>query len=191
MGKSASGKDHIYAQIAENPELHLKKIVLYTTRPARDGEENGKQYYFVDDARRKELQESGCVVESRSYETVHGIWTYFTVDDGQIELEKQDYIAIGTLESFLQMKAYFGSKAVCPLYIEVEDGERLARALKREREQENPHYEEMCRRFLADQADFSEENIRQAGIGKRFPNNDDLGQCVREITDYIKMMQKS
>lgn len=48
---------------------------------------------------------------------------------------------------------------MCLIYIEVEDGERLARALHREGKQEEPRYEEMCRRFLADQVDFSEEKI--------------------------------
>ena len=31
MGKSASGKDHIYARLAAHEELGLKKLVLYTT----------------------------------------------------------------------------------------------------------------------------------------------------------------
>mgnify|MGYP000276072254 CR=1 FL=1 len=65
----------------------------------------------------------------------------------------------GTLESFKKMRKYYGEDAVCPVYVQVEDGERLSRALNREREQENPRYEEMCRRFIADQSDFSEENI--------------------------------
>ena len=54
MGKSASGKDKIYSRLAGNKELNLKKLILYTTRPVRDGEENGKQYYFTDE---KKLQE--------------------------------------------------------------------------------------------------------------------------------------
>ena len=67
-----------------------------------------------------------------------------------------------------KMRKYYGEDAVCPVYVQVEDGERLSRALNREREQENPRYEEMCRRFIADQSDFSEENILNAGIEKRF-----------------------
>ena len=65
-------------------------------------------------------------------------WTYFTADDGQVDLNRADYLGIGTLESFIKMCKYYGSDAVCPIYIQVEDGERLSRALKREREQENP-----------------------------------------------------
>ena len=70
------------------------------------------------------------------------------------------------------------------MLIELDDGERLMRALDRERRQENPKYEEMCRRFLADSEDFSEEKIKEAGITKRFLN-DDLERCIREITAYI------
>ena len=175
MGKSASGKDHIYARLAAHEELGLKKLVLYTTRPIRAEEEDGKQYYFVDDKKLKEFQEKGCVIEARAYHTVHGIWTYFTADD----------LGIGTLESYVKMREYYGEEALCPIYIEVEDGERLARALNRERSQKTPRYEEMCRRFLADQEDFSEEKIAAAGIKKRFQNID-LEKCVEEIAQYIK-----
>ena len=64
---------------------------------------------------------------------------------------------IGTLESYEKLKTYFGNEKVVPLYIEVEDGERLTRALAREKTQKEPKYAEMCRRFLADSKDFSEE----------------------------------
>ena len=74
---------------------------------------------------------------------------------------------------------------VIPIYIEVDDGIRLERALKREKEQENPKYEELCRRFLADSQDFSEEKIEESGIEKRFQNIN-LDDCVKEIIEYIK-----
>ena len=188
MGKSASGKDRIYSVLAGDRELNFRKLILYTTRPIRAGEENGVQYYFTDENKRKEFQEKGLLIESRSYDTVHGVWSYFTADDGQVDLADSDYLGIGTLESFKKMRKYYGDEAVCPVYIQVEDGERLSRALKREREQANPKYEEMCRRFIADQSDFSEENILDAGIWKRFQNTD-LDECVKEIVNYIKSMQ--
>ena len=188
MGKSASGKDNIYLRLAAHKELNLKTLVLYTTRPIRAGEQDGKNYYFADDAKLEEFRKNGNLIEARAYHTVHGIWTYFTADDGQVDLKESDYLGIGTLESFTKMRNYYGEDAVCPVYIQVEDGERLARALKREREQTNPKYEEMCRRFLADQSDFSEENILAAGIRKRFQNVD-LEACVKEIVNYIKSVQ--
>lgn len=75
---------------------------------------------------------------------------------------------IGTLESYRAMKEYFGAESLVPLYIEVEDGLRLTRALEREKRQSQPRYDELCRRFLADSKDFSEENLRAAGIEKDF-----------------------
>ena len=87
MGKSASGKDKIYGRLAESSELHLKTLVLYTTRPIRSGEEQGKQYFFVDNRKLDELEKAGKVIERRDYHTVHGIWTYFTADDGQLDLD--------------------------------------------------------------------------------------------------------
>ena len=184
MGKSASGKDRIYSVLAGDRELNFRKLILYTTRPIRAGEENGVQYYFTDENKRKEFQEKGLLIESRSYDTVHGVWSYFTADDGQINLDKGNSLGIGTLESYHKMKEYFGEDCVVPLYIQVEDGERLERAIKREREQTNPRYAELCRRFLADQEDFSEDKIRDAGIDRRF-ENDDLDNCVRNIINYV------
>ena len=185
MRKSTSGKDKIYSMLLADRELNLRKMVLYTTRPVRKGEENGKQYYFTDDKKLEEFRESGKLIESRSYHTVHGIWTYFTADDGQVKLNEADYLAIGTLESYRKLKEYYGAENVLPIYIQVEDGERLRRALVREQKQEEPKYAEMCRRFLADQEDFSEKNIADAEIGIRFENTD-LDICVKNISDYIK-----
>ena len=187
MGKSAAGKDKIYSLLADNHELSLNKLVLYTTRPIRAGEQNGVQYYFTDERKLKEFEEEGKLIESRAYHTVHGIWTYFTADDGQVDLLKGNYLGIGTLESYQKLREYYGTEYVIPLYVQVEDGERLQRALCRERAQENPKYEEMCRRFLADQEDFSEENICKAGIKLRF-TNDNLELCVENIINYINSL---
>ena len=80
--------------------------------------------------------------------------TYFTADDGQVNLADSDYLGIGTLESFKKMRKYYGEDAVCPVYVQVEDGERLSRALNREREQEIQDMRKCVRRFIADQSDF-------------------------------------
>lgn len=191
MGKSASGKDHIYEYLLSREELKLKRLVLYTTRPIRAGEENGREYYFTDGAYFKKLAEAGKVIESRSYDTVHGIWIYYTADDGQIQLEEYDYLGIGTLESYEKLKDYYGADRICPLYIETEDGIRLTRALARERQQNSPRYAEMCRRFLADEKDFSEEKIMGSGIRQRFQNNDTLQECLDLVADWIKKIQNS
>lgn len=185
LGKSCSGKDTIFNRLCVNKELKLETVVGYTTRPMRASEEDGKEYFFVDQDKLADLKNQGKVIECRDYNTVHGIWSYFTVDDGQIDLEGGNYIYIGTLESYNDMVNYYGEDVVVPIYIFVENGERLERAVKRERQQSEPKYAELCRRFLADEEDFSEENIEKAKINKRFENVE-LENCIDEIVDYIK-----
>ena len=184
MGKSATGKDTIYKSLLQNSELGLKKIVSYTTRPIREGEEEGVEYHFTDVQTLKLLEEQGKVIECRSYDTIYGIWYYFMVKDSQIDLTQNDYLIIGTLESYLKIRDYFGKEKVVPIYIELEDGERLTRALIREKTQREPKYEELCRRFLADCQDFSYEKLEKAGIGKYYAN-DDLESCIDEIKEQI------
>lgn len=186
MGKSSTGKDTIYKKILEREELSLRTVVPYTTRPIRAGERDGVEYHFTDEAGFQALKQAGKVVEDRAYETCHGMWRYFTVDDGSIRLREADYIVIGTLEAYAKLRGYFGEQNVLPVLVELDDGERLTRALCREKKQEHPKYEEMCRRFLADSEDFSEEKIAEAGITRRF-YNDDLERCLEEIVAYIRM----
>lgn len=184
MGKSSSGKDTVYKKLKEQYK-EFRLIVPYTTRPIREGEKDGVEYYFVDPEQFRAMKEDGKVIESRSYNTKCGIWTYFTADDGQIDLNAADYLLIGTLVSYQALREYFGEEAIVPVYLEVEDGLRLARALERERRQEKPKYAEMCRRFLADEEDFSEENLIKSGITERF-GNEDFTECLNKIQRYIE-----
>ena len=182
MGKSASGKDTIYRKLLEEEKLGLNRIVPYTTRPIRAGEAEGKEYHFTDEEGFKALNESGKVVETRVYNTAHGPWRYFTVDEG-ID-EKKDYLIIGTLEQYAALRDYYGADRVEPIYIELDDGDRLQRALNREKKQAVPKYAEMCRRFLADAEDFSEENLRKEKITNRFINVN-FDECVGKISVFI------
>ena len=185
MGKSASGKDTIYKLLKEDKSLNLKQLVPYTTRPMRAGEVEGEAYHFVTEAGFKELLQKGRVIEHRSYNTVHGLWRYFTVADEQIDLSKNSYLLIATLEAYVSVLSYFGADKVVPVLVTLDDGVRLERALSRERQQDNPKYEEMCRRFLADSEDYSEEKIQMAGI-TRFFENKEAEEVAAEIAAYIK-----
>lgn len=191
MGKSASGKDTIFKRLVQDETLALKTVASYTTRPMREGEQEGVEYHFVTGERLSELKTAGKVIECRDYHTVHGIWSYFTVDDGQIDFSKeQDCIIIGTLESYEQMRIFYGKDHVIPIYVYVEDGERLTRALTREKKQEHPKYAELCRRFLTDSEDFSEEKLRKCEIDHVYENTD-IEQCLKEIRkDILKFRNR-
>lgn len=184
LGKSSTGKDTIYKEVLNRTQLGLNSVVMYTTRPIRDGETPDKTYHFVDEAKYLELNDKGMIIEARAYNTMHGLWRYFTVNDTELDLDNKNYLIIGVLQSFLSTRDYFGKDNVIPIYIEVDDGIRLQRALDREKRPENRKYTELCRRFLADTDDFAEEKLLAAGIDKRFVN-DDLNRCIEQICDYI------
>ena len=185
IGKSSTGKDSIYKRLLERDDISLNRIASYTTRPIRSKEIPGKEYNFVSIEEKDRLLASGKVIEIRKYDTILGEWFYFTVDDGKVALDKADYLIIGTVESFVKIRDYYGDR-VCPIYIEVDDGVRLERALKRERKQEQPKYEEMCRRFLADQKDFSPENLAKAGVINIFNNDESIEETCDKIVAFIK-----
>jgi len=185
MGKSSSGKDKIFKRIISDEQLNLKTVVMYTTRPMRHGESDGVEYHFVSDNIADKMEAEGSIIELRSYQTVHGVWKYFTLDDGQIDINNGKYLVIGTLEAYEKFCIYYGKEHLMPIYIDVDDGIRLTRALEREKKQEHPKYAEMCRRFLADCNDFSEENISKLGINKRYYNNELLDDCIEQIKKDI------
>lgn len=196
LGKSSVGKDKLFQTLIADGSLGLVRIIPYTTRPIRSGEQEGREYHFVTEERYQELHKAGLIAEERSYHTVCGLWRYFTVLRGEVDLDRHSYLLIGTLESFVTLRAYcdlhYGQGRVIPLYIEVEDGDRLTRALNREKKQSRPNYAEMCRRFLADTADFAPEKLKEAGIdaGDTFENPaGQLEQCADALRKRIRMCQ--
>ena len=188
IGKSASGKDSIYRALLEDRNLHLTEVVSYTTRPIREHEQDGREYFFTSEEKFESMKQENRVIEYRMYPSFYGPWYYYTCDDGQIDLAARSVLIIGTLESYRSFCSYYGKEQVIPLYIHVEDGLRLQRALEREKGQEHPKYAEMCRRFLADTEDFSEEKLAEAGITEIYENTD-FETCLQKIKETILMAE--
>ena len=160
-------------------------MIPYTTRPIREGETDGGAYYFVSEDKMRRMEKENRIVESRCYQTVHGPWYYFTAEDGQIDWDKGDFVLISTLEGFEKISRFYGADKVVPLYIEVDDMTRIERSLKREKEQKNPCVSEVCSRFLADEKDFSKENLKRLNITDKIVN-DSVENALREIVLRIK-----
>lgn len=188
MGKSSSGKDTVYQRLLAEKELQLDRLVTGTTRPIREGERDGEEYYFYTDEQFQKLRADGKIIECRSYDTIHGIWNYFTVAYEKLDVAHHDYLTINTLEAYVKLRDHFGKDRLVPVYLEVDDGLRLQRALDRERVQQKPRYKELCRRFLADEEDFSPENLSRANIQPIFENVV-LDDTVAKVAAYIKSIQ--
>ena len=67
-GPSGVGKDAILERVLKIVP-NLVKSISYTTRPKRPGEEDGKNYFFVDEKKFKEMVENGEFLE---WAVVHG-----------------------------------------------------------------------------------------------------------------------
>lgn len=181
MGKSATGKDTVLQSLLKKKELQLNRIIQYTTRPIKDGELDGREYYFVNKEKMHELEASGHILECRKYDTIYGDWYYFTTDE-TLDPDK-NYVLIGTLPVLDSLRSRFNN--VRAVYLYLDDGERLQRALDRENASENPRYAEMCRRFLNDEKDFSQEEIGKSKIDL-FVENMKLDATIDKISTFIK-----
>ena len=189
MGKSTTGKDTVYKNLLEKHILDLKKVVLYTTRPMRDKEENGVQYYFCDEEGYQKFLNDRKIIEGRTYDTCYGPWRYFTVDDGTFDPAGKNVIAAaGTIPAYIRLRDHFGADNIVAVMIETDDGIRLERAMRREKKQAAPRYKEMCRRFITDSEDFDEEKLSAAGITNIFMNNNDLAECVDKVKEFIRQL---
>ena len=181
IGPSCSGKDSIF-KIIKDDYSELIPITLYTTRPIRNGESNGKEYYFITSEDMNEMVKNNQIIERRDYNTEYGIWSYAT-SKKDIDLLNNSYITVNTLVGYNQFRKCYGDNVI-PLFIHVDDEIRLERAMMCEAHQISPKYDELKRRFLADAIDFSKDKLEAAGISKMY-ENDKLYSCVYEIEKDI------
>ncbi len=160
-GKSGSGKDTVFNELIKRDIPLLKRVVTHTTRPMRAGETEGVEYHFTDEKTLAELEGSGNIIEKREYNTQKGLWIYFTCAS-EIDMSSGcDYIMIGTPDVAEKLFECFGEDVVVVIYLELDDRERLLRCINRESQQKCPDYSEVCRRYLADEADFKPERLKK------------------------------
>lgn len=185
MGKSATGKDSIYKRLVS--EMQLKPILMSTTRPMRNGEVMDREYHFTNLGEFLNMQTANQIAEYRTYsiydnDAYIGEWIYYTP---RIELDTSECsrIGIGTIESYESLYDEYADKLV-PIYIEVNDNERFLRAVEREKLNDQPNYHELCRRYLADDKDFSDIKLSLYNIYHKF-TNDNIDDCVADIKQFI------
>lgn len=188
IGKSASGKDSVYKSLLSH-YWDMREIKMYTTRPMREGEVNGKEYIFISDEELDNYINEGKVFEVRTYETVNGLWCYGTLMDESFDIKNNNYLGIGTLESFKNLR-YKLKGNIVPIMIDISDSVRLKRSISREDGQLNPDYNEICRRFLSDSRDFSEDKLKDIDNLVRINNEGSLEDTVRAVCEVIDSLKE-
>lgn len=177
-GKSGAGKDTVLKEVlSTDPSLH--KIVHITSRPQRENEINGEDYYFITRKEAIALLTSDNLIEA----TVFNDWIYGTTLEG-LDAEKVN-IGIFSLDAidYLRCDPRVDLR-IC--YITCDDKERLLRQLNRE---EHPDVNEIVRRFSADEKDFQfiEDEFE---LDLVMPNEDhnSLYELTNAILDLVKFV---
>jgi guanylate kinase len=143
LGKSASGKSTIERLLEEKG---LKRLISCTTRPMREKEQHGVDYFYISEQEFESLKNNNKLLEHTEYRGWH-----YGLSIEQINMDDdKDYIAVIEPHGYRMIKEQLGDKAV-GIYITVQDKERLIRALNREI---FPDVDEVVRRFISDKELF-------------------------------------
>lgn len=145
LGESGSGKTTLQKYICEHS--NMERVVSSTTRPIRNGEENGVDYYFLKDEEYTKLADRGFFVEKAEYNS----WKY-AVDVGQIADNK---VAVLTPHGLRIVKKYIEENnldvKITSVYLKVDKISRLIKLLKRDGEE---RMWESIRRTMSDIGQF-------------------------------------
>lgn len=181
-GKAGSGKDTIMHHVREVlPELH--EIVSCTTRPPREGEVHGRNYYFLTHEEFAERLNDGTMVEA----TVFNDWCYGSC----LEHMNANGINIGVYNpEGVQILQCMPEVEVYPIFIDASDKTRLLRQLNREND---PDVKEIIRRFKADEDDFAPENLQEIEFQYTVDNDGKYGlwQLTQELANVIQRISWS
>ena len=143
-GPAGSGKDWLLHQLVELSNGQLHEIISTTTRPMREGEQNGVNYHFVSDEIFAQLVFNNMMLEATSFRG----WYYGTCFEA-LDIKKPN---IGVFNPD-GVRALLGDPRLEVMVVEIksDDKTRLIRQLQRET---NPDCDEIVRRYQTDKSDF-------------------------------------
>lgn len=144
-GKSAAGKDTLLQAMLNVLGSEVHEIISHTTRPPREGEVEGKNYYFITDDIFMHKIWHNEMLETAKYRN----WWYGTAIDSLDEHKIN--IGVFNRKGLESLKNYKGNLDLYVVYVIADDKVRLLRSLRRE---ENPDVAEIVRRYQADEEEW-------------------------------------
>ena len=173
IGKAGAGKDTILKDVIRAYGLPINSIVSYTTRPMREGETEGKEYYFISKEKFEQMINNNQMLEYVQFND----WWYGT----GIGCLAKDKINIGIFNpSGIKSLIKFPEIDLQIYYIHTSDKQRLLRQLNRE---EFPDIKEIIRRYSADEEDFKDIKFDNMQILFNETERDRL-KCCDIITNH-------
>lgn len=172
MGEAGSGKDTILHKLIEQYPAYFNEIISCTTRPPREGEKNGVNYYFlsIDEFTQKVL--NGDMIEATEFND----WHYGTMASS-LSIDKVN-IGVFNPEGIRCLQEYSDVELMV-FYVRARDKERLLRQLNRE---QDPDVEEIVRRYRTDKLDFDGiDDIKYFEITNN--SKEDINKAISIIMD--------
>ena len=85
MGKSSTGKDTIYKELRKRiPQL--KNVTIYTTRPRREGEKEGEEYFFTDETELEKFKTESLTIQFMVSGTISPLMTDSSILNKKIRI---------------------------------------------------------------------------------------------------------
>lgn len=171
-GESASGKDTFQRIMCEDIE-NFNSIVSTTSRPIREGEKEGVNYYYRD--KQYFIDNLNNFLEVSFFND----WVYGT----EISSLSKDKINIGVFNpEGIRNLLEDNRIELLVFYISVEPKTRLLRSLNRET---NPNVDEIVRRYMADRKDFALLDFDYITIDNNQENFETLNSSIRGLAKKI------
>ena len=123
LGASGSGKSTLEQELATHHGF--EKIISYTTRQPRESEENGKDYYFVDNDTFNEILDRGLFAEHDEYSQNR---LYGTLKSDYVEGNK---VVVLTPNGLRQLKKNCPNEDIFTVLVESSLGTRIKRYIDR------------------------------------------------------------
>lgn len=184
IGKAGSGKDTILQEVLkkvpqvvqdEYPDVEcteFQEIISCTTRPKRECEIDGVNYYFFTNEEFAEKVNNDEFAEISCFND----WFYGTLIE-KLSAEKRN-IGVFNLDGIHSLLEHPQINLMAVYYIDVSDKTRLMRQLTREH---SPNIKEIIRRYKTDDEDFQPHNLDFNFITLHNEENEDLMNCVEYI----------
>lgn len=182
LGASATGKDTVAKHISE--KYNIPMAISYTTRPMREKETQGVEYYFISDEEMDKKFKEGKVIEHTSYyiQSEDVCYRYANVVE---EFEKGDYtLTILNPHGLYQFNKSQYKDNLVSIMLNCDDRVRLVRSLNRD---ENVNVNEVLDRFRRDELDFIE---RRPKTDYEIDTNKPLEEVFNNIDKIIENILK-
>lgn len=178
IGASGCGKDTILKNVLVASDDTIHKVISCTTRPIREGEEDGVHYHYLTNEQFANRILDLSMIEAASFND----WFYGTCIDA-LDAEKVNIgifnpAAVEILNSRDDLDLY-------TVYIDTSEKNRLIRQLQRV---DNPDIDEIIRRLKTDREDFLDLDFKYL----TFTNNEigDDETIAKRILTLARVVHK-